>query len=782
MFSKNFDSFKCEYNTYLSHMDGDIIIVNKYSQNSILFGKINSIDYSFDIKFIINFKNNDFLKKELEVLMKNKINEYIETKNLFNENSLNIISPLFDNDNIVGYCYKYNSNKQYSNNNNYFYFNYDNLLKAIKLYFYYQELSKKIQEIKSEEKEYYLINNNLMSEIKINFKYKSIKEILDTKNFSDNNNKIILAIKSLSNDIIKYFKENKDIKNIYEKDFMEPDLIPINDFKEGITYMIYDKFEILEKEEAQDLINGLYGPHNNNLKCVINEGKIIIHYPQNFNGNNKYISVIGQLNYENHFLNEYILIYNDLSSRNGHIYNIKGNLNNYLSTLQLYENSEPIIDRDYKEIGIIIKYSNENFNSSNLSKNINEIKNDINNNSIKETFNNEPQYFEKNENEKNKINDYNKSNNNEDEYNLNYQTDSHEIRVNFIYPPKIGLQNIGATCYMNATLQCFCHIEKFVNFFKYSQQVVSMVRNNKNNLTFSFKLLIEKLWPNNYSESYSQKYYAPEEFKNKISKLNPLFEGIAANDAKDLVNFIIMTLHQELNKAQKKNIDNNNIFLDQRNQQMMFNNFAQHFASDNQSIISDLFYGINCNMTLCCNCNTNIYNYQIYFFLVFPLEEVRKFKNNNFFNNPVNIYDCFDYDRKVNLMYGENSMYCNYCKQNTNCKMCTNLITGPEILILLLNRGQGIEFNVKINFMEELDLSNYIQLQNTGFKYKLIGVITHIGESGMGGHFIAYCKDPISQSWNKYNDAIVSEVQEKDFQSEVINFAMPYLLFYQKSS
>jgi ubiquitin C-terminal hydrolase len=214
----------------------------------------------------------------------------------------------------------------------------------------------------------------------------------------------------------------------------------------------------------------------------------------------------------------------------------------------------------------------------------------------------------------------------------------------------------------------------------------------------------------------------------------------------------------------------------------MFNNFVQNFKLENQSIISDLFYGINCNITQCCNCNTNIYNYQIYFFLVFPLEEVRKFKNNNIFNNPVNIYDCFDYDRKINLMYGENSMYCNYCRQNTNCKMCTCLTTGPEILILLLNRGHGIEFNVKINFMEDLDLSNYIQYQNTGFKYKLIGVITHIGESGMGGHFIAYCKDPISQSWNKYNDAIVSDVQDQDFQRDVINFAMPYLLFYQKSS
>ena len=214
----------------------------------------------------------------------------------------------------------------------------------------------------------------------------------------------------------------------------------------------------------------------------------------------------------------------------------------------------------------------------------------------------------------------------------------------------------------------------------------------------------------------------------------------------------------------------------------MLQKFTQNFISDNQSIISDLFYGMNCNITQCCFCNTNIYNYQIYFFLVFPLEEVRKFKNNNFINNAVTIYDCFDYDRKVNFMYNENSMYCNYCKQNTNCNMCTCLTTGPEILILLLNRGQGIEFNVKIYFMEDLDLSNYIQLKNTGVKYKLIGVITHIGESGMGGHFIAYCKDPISQSWNKYNDAIVSEVQDQDFQKEVINFAMPYLLFYQKSS
>ena len=123
-------------------------------------------------------------------------------------------------------------------------------------------------------------------------------------------------------------------------------------------------------------------------------------------------------------------------------------------------------------------------------------------------------------------------------------------------------------------------------------------------------------------------------------------------------------------------------------------------------------------------------------------------------------------------------MFCNFCRVTCGSAMRTVLTTGPEILILLLNRGKGIEFNVKINFVNELDLSKYITYANTGYYYKLIGVITHMGESGMGGHFIAYCLEPKDQKWYKYNDSIISKVN--DFQNEVINYAMPYLLFYQK--
>ena len=37
--------------------------------------------------------------------------------------------------------------------------------------------------------------------------------------------------------------------------------------------------------------------------------------------------------------------------------------------------------------------------------------------------------------------------------------------------PKVGLSNIGATCYMNATLQCFCQIEEFSSYFKYNKYI-----------------------------------------------------------------------------------------------------------------------------------------------------------------------------------------------------------------------------------------------------------------------------------------------------------------------
>ena len=165
------------------------------------------------------------------------------------------------------------------------------------------------------------------------------------------------------------------------------------------------------------------------------------------------------------------------------------------------------------------------------------------------------------------------------------------------------------------------------------------------------------------------------------------------------------------------------------------------------------------------------------------MEKVRIFKQNNLNNNNINndelsIYDCFQYEQRINYMTGNDAMYCNYCKQIYNCAILTLLAFCPEIIIIILNRGEGNQNKEKINISEELNLYNFIEIKEVGFNYELIGVISQVGEIDMGAHFIAYCKNPISNFWYQYNDSFVNEVL--NLKSEVFDTDTPYILFYQK--
>ena len=351
-------------------------------------------------------------------------------------------------------------------------------------------------------------------------------------------------------------------------------------------------------------------------------GRIIIEYKTNLE-NQKYVCVIGSVDPNNFLIiNEYALIYNEYKDYYSHISSLKNKLNNFLQGLQLFNGTQPIIDSSYREIGTLIEIQQVGGKPPIIQQPDPYPKDSI---TIPPEPMPNPSY--------------------DPEYNLDSNLNITSIKQYFTAPLLIGLDNIGATCYMNATLQCFCNIEKFVNYFKYNKYLINFVRNDtyKQKLSSAFKLLTEKLWPDTYM---NQTHYAPYNFKELISSMNPLFKGVAANDSKDLVNFIIMTLHEELNKVKDNNMNMNAnnfaSFVDQRNQLLMLNNFMENFKATNRSIVSDLFYGVNCGMTQCSSCNSLSYNYQTYFFLVFPLEEVRKYKFSNLFNNnEVNIYDCF---------------------------------------------------------------------------------------------------------------------------------------------
>ena len=79
---------------------------------------------------------------------------------------------------------------------------------------------------------------------------------------------------------------------------------------------------------------------------------------------------------------------------------------------------------------------------------------------------------------------------------------NHKIEQNFDFKPLIGLDFIGAPIFLNATLQCFCNIKEFVDYFKYNQALIDKIKQDTQNYTLcrSFKLLIENLYPHELSK------------------------------------------------------------------------------------------------------------------------------------------------------------------------------------------------------------------------------------------------------------------------------------------
>ena len=332
-------------------------------------------------------------------------------------------------------------------------------------------------------------------------------------------------------------------------------------------------------------------------------------------------------------------------------------------------------------------------------------------------------------------------------------------------PGIIGLLNIGATCYMNATLQCFSNLNRLKTQLLNKDTYKDLEKNkeDKKKLSFALAEVLKNLW-----ENLNHKFYSPDNFKKVISEMNKLFAGIAANDAKDLILFILQTMHIELNTPPNNFEDSNNV-PDDRKFDEVYNDSTSFFLSKNNSIISVEFYGFENSMTQCGFCQTVIHNVQAINIVFFPLEEVRKYigyKVNN-----VRIIDCFDYYQRNDYVP---SYFCNYCQNNTNGMSQTRFVNLPKTLIINLNRGKGLEFNVNIVFEEYLNLKKYVYSPVSPYYYELTGVITHYGDNDSGGHFIAYCKNCNNCEWYKYNDQFVTRCTFND----VVNNGLPYVLFY----
>ena len=233
------------------------------------------------------------------------------------------ISPFFDEENNeIGYsCIIKDGFKNFSN----CHYN-QNLVNIIYLIIYFKFPKYELAKLNS-EKNYFLINENWITNFKNKYMYQATKREIE-----NNNNKNISIIinkeqnnKKLLNKMIYYIIAQMDELNkkynsfnnlVYEEIPSEPECESIKDFNGGKEFFFFNNFYVLD----EDIHNKLFNQNdkqskdtkikNNYCKCFYTDGYFFIILNQNMTKLSKFIVEVGNLDEEQKFKLTYLIVFN----------------------------------------------------------------------------------------------------------------------------------------------------------------------------------------------------------------------------------------------------------------------------------------------------------------------------------------------------------------------------------------------------------------------------------------------------------------------------------------
>ena len=351
----------------------------------------------------------------------------------------------------------------------------------------------------------------------------------------------------------------------------------------------------------------------------------------------------------------------------------------------------------------------------------------------------------------------------------------------------IGLKENPRLKELNAVLQCLFHITPLTNYIKYKFDKIEDIEAYKKFhkkeicLTDCLKDLMDKVWPKDLkgkegdSLKTAEKTEESKEILDMIYKIEPNYD----ENQEFLINFIIMRLHQELNKIHpngEKYIQSN-----QTNKDAAFKTFREDFLKEHQSKISDYCFGTYYTRTFCFNCKNDFYNFQPYIYGIYSLDQVYNYKyetiqygRNELYRNTmyniyqINIYDCLYFDRQLKYTM----LTCKHCKFMTQCSFKNVIFLSPKVLVFIFNQNIAL-CNAKFITEEKINIKYFVE-QKVHINYDLVGIVF---KNFSQNRYAAFCKSPIDKQWYFYNDAQVQKAIS--FQQIIMNNGIPYMLFYQ---
>ncbi|KAG6841244.1 hypothetical protein C0991_000528 [Blastosporella zonata] len=172
--------------------------------------------------------------------------------------------------------------------------------------------------------------------------------------------------------------------------------------------------------------------------------------------------------------------------------------------------------------------------------------------------------------------------------------------------PVCGLNNLGNTCYMNATLQCLYATVPFMSFFKDYPWEPSInmlnVLGTKGKVTKAFEQLLKDMWERKSNISHRLQVCLAV-----VRSYDRQYEGHNQHDSQEFLTFLLDKIHEDLNRVLAKPVEprltpEQELALEMRDPRRAIDEEWDKWRSSNDSIIVDLFQGQFKNLLQCTVC------------------------------------------------------------------------------------------------------------------------------------------------------------------------------------